>query len=153
MLAPWSRVMSQCRVSLATLLQFTSHFTPVTRSSLLLTPCHRYITGHGCSCVLGSHTLLPDRVIHINGLTNEQPAEWEEALNSPEPLILSKEPVLWFPLRMFFNSVSRWSFSSVFSICAPRGLSLLADLDPGLGGTWARKVVSKEVSKVVLRVM
>ena len=57
-------------------------FHPSHPAGLLLTPCHRYITGHGCSCVLGSHTLLPDRVIHINGLTNEQPAEWEEALST-----------------------------------------------------------------------
>ena len=121
-------------------------FHPSHPAGLLLTPCHRYITGHGCSHALGSHTQLPDRVIHIDGLTNEQPAEWEEALNSPEPLILSKEPVLWFPLRMFFSSVSRWSFSSVFSICAPRGLSLLADLDPGLGGTYkSKKLVRRSV--------
>ena len=80
-------------------------------------------------------------------MNNQQSGRRRKALNSPEPLILSKEPVLWFPLRMFFSSVSRWSFSSVFSICAPRGLSLLADLDPGLGGTWARKMVSKKVSK------
>ena len=57
-------------------------FHPSHPAGLLLTPCHRYITGHGCSCVLGSHTLLPDRVIHINGLTKIQPAEWEEALGT-----------------------------------------------------------------------